>query len=89
MNELVKNLIGDKIKYARCLAGISKSQLAERVGLFEEDIIRLENGEYLPELEVFLIILKILNINEDSLSVIDDPIGEESLECRMENNSTF
>lgn len=59
--------IGKKIKEARTAAGIPQKELAERLGVYQKDISRWENGERTPSLEVFAKICVILNVSADEL----------------------
>lgn len=59
--------IGENIKNARKAAGVSQKELAERLGVYQKDISRWENGERTPSLEVFARICKELNASADEI----------------------
>lgn len=59
--------IGENIKLARKKAKITQVEMAEKLGVYQKDISRWENGEYTPSLETFAEICKILNASADDL----------------------
>ncbi len=71
MEKYVKNLIGERIKNARNTINMTQAALAEKVSLSEEQIGALELGKFLPEVEDFIKILGILDINENEICITD------------------
>ena len=59
--------IGENIKLARKKAKVTQVEMAEKLGVYQKDISRWENGEYTPSLETFAEICKILNASADDL----------------------
>ena len=60
-------MIGDKLKQARVDAKVSQAELAERIGVYQKDISRWENGERTPSVEAFAKICKALKVSADEL----------------------
>jgi len=58
-----KEIIGLKIKEFRKKRRLSQAELAEKVGLSDKHIGRIEAGKYFPNFLNFLKILNVLNIN--------------------------
>lgn len=58
-----KKFIGEKIKQFRKKSNLSQAELAEKVGLSDKHIGRIEAGKYLPSFCNFLNILEIYNID--------------------------
>ncbi|NCC42920.1 MAG: XRE family transcriptional regulator [Clostridia bacterium] len=59
--------IYENIKKARKAAGISQKELAERLGVYQKDISRWENGGHAPTLEMFAEICKALQASADEM----------------------
>lgn len=59
--------ISENIKAARKAAGISQKDLAERLGVYQKDISRWENGERTPTLEIFARICNELKASADEI----------------------
>lgn len=59
--------IGEKIRQARIDAGVTQTELAERIGAYQKDVSRWENGERTPSLEAFAKICRALNVSADAL----------------------
>ena len=59
--------IGENLKTARKRAGVSQKELAERLGVYQKDVSRWENGERTPSVEVFARICKTLNASADKI----------------------
>ena len=57
-----KQNIGKQIKKYRILRGMTQNDLAEKVGLTEKQISKIETGVHYPKFENFIKILDILNI---------------------------
>lgn len=64
MNKLT---MGDRIREARKKQGLTQEQLAERLDVSVEFIGQIERGLKLPSMQVFIKILKSLNVSADYL----------------------
>lgn len=60
-------MIGENIRKARKVAGVSQKELAERLQVYQKDISRWENGERTPTMEVFTKICRELNASADEI----------------------
>ena len=58
-----KKFIGLKIKQQRKRLKLTQFELAEKVGIHEKQLSRIEAGLHYPSLENFIKILRILNIS--------------------------
>ena len=58
-----KKFIGQKIKQQRKRLKLTQFELAEKVGIHEKQLSRIEAGLHYPSLENFIKILRILNIS--------------------------
>ena len=54
-------LLGEKVRTERKLAGLTQEQLAEKVGVRRETIMRLEKAQYNPSLKLAIDISRVLN----------------------------
>ena len=63
--------IGNKINQLRKLSGMTQEQLAEKVGVRRETIMRLEAGKYNPSLKLAIDISKIVDTPIDELFIFD------------------
>lgn len=72
-----KEFIGQKIKEFRKRKNISQAELAEKVGLSDKHIGRIEAGKYFPNFINFLNILEVLDIK----------LSEFGFEIKAEKNS--
>lgn len=59
--------IGENIKRARKVAGLTQKELAERVDVYAKDICRWETGERTPSIGAFAKICKALGASADEL----------------------
>lgn len=76
-----KKFIGQKIKEYRKKRKLSQAELAEKVGLSDKHIGRIEAGKYFPNFINFLNILKVLNINLSEFGLnIDTASNQEKIE---------
>ena len=57
-----KQNIGKQIKKYRVLRGMTQNDLAEKIGLTEKQISKIETGVHYPKFENFVKILDVLNI---------------------------
>lgn len=60
--ELDKKFIAQVIQDSRRKANLTQAQLAEKIGLSEKHISKIETGRYYPALDTFLKILDVLNL---------------------------
>ena len=54
-------VLGEKVRKERRLAGLTQEQLAEKVGVRRETIMRLEKAQYNPSLKLAIDISRVLN----------------------------
>ena len=73
-----KKFIGNKIKEFRKRNKLSQAELAEKVGLSDKHIGRIEAGKYFPTFVNFLNILEVLNIDLSEFGL--------NVENKFENN---
>ena len=59
--------LGENIRKARKAAGVSQSELAERLQVHQKDISRWENGAHAPTIEMFAKICRELNASADEI----------------------
>ena len=58
-----KNFVANKIKYYRKLSGLTQSELGELIGISDKHVCKIENATYMPSLETFLKLVKVLKID--------------------------
>ena len=82
-------IVGEKIKSIRETKQISVSELAERTGLAEEQINRIENNVDIPSLAPLIKIARALGVRLGTFLDDQDEVG--AVVCRKEelNNSTI
>ena len=82
-------IVGEKIKSIRETKQISVSELAERTGLAEEQINRIENNIDIPSLAPLIKIARALGVRLGTFLDDQDEVG--AVVCRKEelNNSTI
>ena len=82
-------IVGEKIKSIRETTQISVSELAERTGLAEEQINRIENNVDIPSLAPLIKIARALGVRLGTFLDDQDEVG--AVVCRKEelNNSTI
>ena len=82
-------IVGEKIKSIRETKQISVSELAERTGLAEEQINRIENNVDIPSLAPLIKIARALGVRLGTFLDDQDEVG--AVICRKEelNNSTI
>lgn len=59
-----------KIKELRASANLSQEELAEKVGVRRETIVRLEKGAYNPSLKLAIDIARVFNKNVEEVFII-------------------
>ena len=57
-----KKIIGEKIKNRRKQIKLTQFELAEKIGLHEKHISRIESGQNFPNLDSFFKIIEILDL---------------------------
>lgn len=60
--ELDKKYIAQIIQNARRKAGLKQSELAEKIGISEKHLSKIETGKNYPALDTFLKVLDVLNL---------------------------
>lgn len=75
MNSLRKNIAEGIIK-KRVALNIYQEDLAQKVGVKRETIIRIENGKFLPNIELFLKICWHLRGEKSLHETINDILGD-------------
>lgn len=63
--------LGENLKNARCLAGMTQKDLAEKLGVYQKDISRWENNERTPNALTLAQICKLLGASADVILEID------------------
>lgn len=82
-----KKFIGEKIKQQRKRLKMTQFELAEKVGIHEKQLSRIEAGLHYPSLENFIKILRALNINlcdfeeQKEINPIKDDINQLLDKC--------
>lgn len=71
-----KKFIADKIKEYRKKAGLTQTELAEKIGLGEKQISKVENYTNLPSLPSFLKIIEELKIDISEFGVYTKPANK-------------
>jgi len=61
-----------ELKKCRVLMDMTQEQLAEKVGVRRETIVRLEKAQYNPSLKLAIDISKTLNVPIDKIFYFDD-----------------
>lgn len=70
MNDIVKdNIIGKKIKFYRKQRGYTQAELAEKIGISEKHISKIELGAYIPTLINFIKIMEVLNLDFEDFNI--------------------
>lgn len=83
MNEINKNkIVGYRIMQRRKSLGIKQSELAELIGVSDNQISNIENGRSYPKLYNFILICNALNCNADYFlsGVINESLSKEIIE---------
>lgn len=64
-----KEFISKKFKEYRKKQGYTQAQLAEKVGLNDQHISRIENADYQPSLNTFFKIIEVLKIDLNEFNI--------------------
>lgn len=77
-NNIVNIAIGRRIQRYRNKAGMTQEKLAEKIGITQKHLSRIENGYHTPQFDTVISLAKILDV----------PIEAFAEDC-MENNSNI
>lgn len=69
MIELDKKFVAQIIQEARRKASLKQSELAERIGISEKHLSKIETGKNFPALDTFINILETLNLTLDDFGI--------------------
>lgn len=76
-------MVGDQIKKARVLAGLTQKTLGERIGKGVSTISEWESGKRSPDVELLPVLSKILNVSQayfleqlDELHLNEEPVRQ-------------
>lgn len=76
-----KKMIGDRIRWLRNKNGMTQADLAERLNMSDQQILRWENGKSDPSAENVVKLAKLFNVTGDYLLCLtDDPRGNMATE---------
>ncbi len=64
-----KEFVGKTLKELRKKSGIKQNELAEKIGISEKHLSKIETGKNYPSLDNFLKMAEILNFNLDSFGL--------------------
>lgn len=81
-NKNTRNILGSRIMQRRRELGIKQSELAEMLGVSDNQISNIENGKSFPKLNNFISLCNILKCNADYLlcGVLKSSIDENILD---------
>lgn len=68
-----KKYIAQVIQNARKQKGLKQSELAEKIGISEKHLSKIETGKNYPALDTFLKILNVLNLSLDDFGFNNIP----------------
>lgn len=88
--ELDKKVIAQIIQSNRKKAKLTQAELAEKIGISEKHLSKIETGKYYPALDTFLKILEILNLTlgDFGLQNISDSYPNKVLLQKIINTSS-
>lgn len=73
-----KKFIAEKIKKARKKVNLKQSELAEKIGISEKHLSKIETGKNFPALDNFLKLVEVLNLNLNDFGInISSSISKE------------
>ena len=90
-----KNILGSRIMQRRKQLGIKQSELAELIGVSDNQISNIENGKSFPRLNSFIKICDILDCNSDYFlsgiikKDVDANIIDLVASCSLEEQKTI
>lgn len=94
-NENRKVILGSRITQRRKQLNIKQSELAEQMGLSDNQISNIENGKSFPKLSNFMLLCDILNCNADYFfsgilrNSIDDNISDMIASLSIEEQNAL
>jgi transcriptional regulator with XRE-family HTH domain len=62
MKRQKKDFVGQKVRRLRKERGMTQSELAQRIGIIQSDLCRMEKGEYKVSLEVLFRVLQVFGM---------------------------
>lgn len=71
--EIDKKFIAQVIQDARRKSGLKQSELAEKIGISEKHLSKIETGKNYPALDTFLKILSVLNLTLGDFGLNNTP----------------
>lgn len=71
-----KKFIGNVIKTARKKAKLSQAELCEKLNMSDKNLGNIENGKQFPQVNNFLKIIEILNLNLEDFGVKNTQIKD-------------
>ena len=74
------DVLSSVIKSARQRSGLTVEALAERTGISERYIYRIENEEKKPKFDVLLLLIRALGISADLIFYPEKPVKDPQLE---------
>lgn len=80
MVQKTPDVLSSVIKNARQRSGLTIEALAERVGISERYIYRIENEEKKPKFDVLLLLIRELGISADSIFYPEKPVKDSQIE---------
>lgn len=90
-----KNVLGSRIMQRRKYLGIKQSELAEKLGVSDNQISNIENGKSFPRLNSFVKLCRILDCNSDYLLAgvmkknVDENIIDMIASCSLEEQKVI
>jgi transcriptional regulator with XRE-family HTH domain len=78
-----------QLKAARCAAGLTQAEVAERVGIAVEVFWRLERGRALPRADTLARLAASLNVSTDTLLGLDGASTSTSVPMAAEPVATY
>ena len=79
---MLDNKLGDKIRQLRKSMGLTQEQLAEKIGIDNKHLSRIEKGKHMPTYAITQKLAKVLNFDIyaiDELSLTDLPQSDKTL----------
>lgn len=74
-------MIGDRIRWLRNRNNMTQADLAERLGMSDQQVFRWENGKSEPALDAVVKLAKVFDVTGDYLlGLSDDPRGNRAVE---------
>lgn len=80
----ILNELGENMKLARLRRKLSAEQVAERANISRPTLVEIEKGSPSVSIGSYLLVLKVLGLEEDLLSVArDDVLGRKLQDARI------